>query len=238
MARRDYFLQDYLDRESVALNEDGQPPSALNARYRLRRAINEMLGLCKGLLADGNLVDSEITFLNQWFHANEEALANFPAREIYARIQRIYQDGVVSEEEREDLKQLLANVTGTAAPPHPTGITAAVKAAPETAALRVNRSTTLPFDDPEPGITFPGQSFSFTGKFVSGTRSWCANQVSARGGTFHEKPVSSTNVLVIGALGSRDWAHTSFGRKIEAALKYKPPMKIVSEQHWVKHFQS
>ncbi len=33
-----------------------------------------------------------------------------------------------------------------------------------------NTSTAMPFDDPEPHLQFAGQGYSFTGKFVSGTR--------------------------------------------------------------------
>jgi hypothetical protein len=235
MAARDYFLDEYLGTAIGGVDADGQPASAFNAKRRLCRAVNEMLGICKGLLADGRLVDAEIAFLKHWFQGNQEVVANFPAQEIYARIHRIYQDGFVSEDEREDLKHFLTSATGltveSTMPSVPSEFTS------PTPQSTVNCSTTMPFDDPEPKITFPDQNFSFTGKFVSGTRSWCAEQIVARGGRFDEKPISTTNVLVIGALGSRDWAHTSFGRKIEAALKYKPPLKIVSEQHWTRHLQ-
>jgi hypothetical protein len=235
MVSRDYFLNEYLGTARSSLDADAQPTSAFNAKRRLCRAVNEMLGICKGLLADGELVDCEISFLKEWFQKNQEVVASFPAREIYARIHRIYEDGFVSEDEREDLKHLLASATGVTEkltmPSVPVGAPVPKSPSP------VNCSTTLPFDDPEPEIAFTNQRFSFTGKFVSGTRSWCAEQVIARGGRFDEKPIATTNVLVIGALGSRDWAHTSFGRKIEAALKYKPPLKIVSEQHWAGHLQ-
>lgn len=40
--------------------------------------------------------------------------------------------------------------------------------------------------------------------------------------------------LVIGELGSTDWRHSTFGRKIETALKYqkesKSKVKIISEE--------
>jgi len=40
---------------------------------------------------------------------------------------------------------------------------------------------------------------------------------------------------VLGTFGSRDWVHTSFGRKIETAIRYRDkgaPIAIVSEDHW------
>lgn len=223
MASRDYFLEDYLTSPNqLQLDEHAQPPSQLNERYRTTRAINEMLGICKGLLADGVLVDSEVKYLGKWFEANQDVANRFPAGEIYNRIARVYQDGVVTDEEREDLKELLRRVTGE--------ISSVVPNKPA-----ANTATTLPFDDPEPPIIIAGCSFSFTGKFISGTRAWCVEQIVSRQGRFDERPNSATYCLVIGGLGSRDWAHSSFGRKIEAAMRYKPPMLIVSEQHWIKH---
>ena len=45
-----------------------------------------------------------------------------------------------------------------------------------------------------------------------------------------------TRYLVIGRFGNRDWVHTSFGRKIEKAHKYRDskrgPIAIVAEDHW------
>ena len=43
--------------------------------------------------------------------------------------------------------------------------------------------------------------------------------------------------LVIGSLASREWAHTSHGRKIEKAMDYKKKgcsINIVSEEQWVQ----
>jgi len=43
----------------------------------------------------------------------------------------------------------------------------------------------------------------------------------------------STDYLVIGEIGSSNWVHSSFGRKIEKAmeLKEKGRISIVSEKH-------
>ncbi len=44
-----------------------------------------------------------------------------------------------------------------------------------------------------------------------------------------------TNYLIIGTFGSRDWVHTSFGRKIEKAVQYRIAgcrLAIVGEDHW------
>jgi hypothetical protein len=45
-----------------------------------------------------------------------------------------------------------------------------------------------------------------------------------------------TSFLVIGTFGSEDWAHSSFGRKIEKAMDLRrrgvSSIRIVGEDHW------
>jgi hypothetical protein len=46
-----------------------------------------------------------------------------------------------------------------------------------------------------------------------------------------------TDYLVIGTFGSRDWVHTSFGRKIEKAVSLRGSgsgIAIAVEDHWVQ----
>src|SRR5690606_30163111 len=99
----------------------------------------------------------------------------------------------------------------------------------------VNAATKLPLDDPAPEIVFGGTEFVFTGRFVWGTRAACESPVTSRGGKAGSGITKRTDVLVLGDLGSRDWAHTSFGRKIQRAVEYRSagiPIRIVDEQHW------
>jgi hypothetical protein len=203
--------------KTVAGDGDGQPHSGFNHAARCERQTDELIGLIKGVLSDGVLVPAEADFLRNWFMANQDSCTCFPGQQIFQRIERIYSDGTITEEEREDLQALLEQVTGNG---------------PELPPVPANPATKSVFEEPEPNVAFPGTSFAFTGKFVSGTRQWCVEQVQAAGGMFHDKPNKQTHVLVVGTLGSRDWVHSSFGRKIEAALQWRPPLKIVSEKHW------
>jgi hypothetical protein len=219
---KSYWLEHFTTDSGLRLSpSDGQPAAAVNEKHRIKRCTDELLGLVKGILADGVVELKEADFLRGWLHANMDVTKSFPGREVFRRVERTFADGVVTDEEREDLKLLLESITGQRDEPPP------IPANPATRAL---------FDNPEPPVVFVGESFSLTGKFVSGTRGWCVQQVEAAGGEFHAEPRASTRYLVVGTLGSRDWAHSSFGRKIEAAIKHRPPLAVISEQHWVKHF--
>ena len=95
-------------------------------------------------------------------------------------------------------------------------------------------SSALPFTRPPPHIDFAGRAFCFTGKFFSGTRSWCEDQVASRGG--HCCSITrDLSYLVIDEIGSRDWIHSTHGRKIEKTLANNRggcTIAIVGEQHW------
>jgi hypothetical protein len=222
---KEYFL----DRDKF-FDSDGQPPSGINLRYRLGREMDELLGICRGVLADKFVVEAEAKYLQDWLERNQEIVPVWPARGLALRLSRILADGVVSDEEREELTLFIEKVTGEAS--------VKLADANETLIRNATKASALPIDDPPPEIVFEMKIFCFTGKLLSGTRAWCSGEVSKRGGLLCDTG-ARCDYLVVGVLGSRDWAHSSFGRKIEAAVKRKRTPtsgpKIVAEQHWIKH---
>jgi hypothetical protein len=202
------------------LDHERQPVNTnFNASRRLTRDICEMLGLVKGVLADGSVSEAEARLLHEWTRAHPEAVAEFPGNRLLARLERIFADGQVSDAERLDLEDLLRQLVGGKA-----GIIAGTDAA-----------TTLPLNTPPPVIAFPERSFVFTGKFAFGPRSECERVVSALGGKISGTVSKRVHFLVIGTFGSRDWIHTSYGRKIQKAVEIREnghQIGIVSEDHW------
>lgn len=212
------WLQEAFGRQQDA---HGQP---LNSAYRreavAERQIDELIGIVKGVLADGMVHQGEVEFLLSWLNANRAAADQWPAKAIYPRLVAALADGKVdSDEEREILDLLLAAVGGNTAPQ----------------VGEASDSTSLPLCKPAPSIVFAGQSFCFTGKFNSGTRDWCQKSVESRGGVSAGTVTKKLDFLVIGDLGSRDWLHSTHGTKILKAVEYRDrgaPLAIVSEQHW------
>ncbi len=201
-------------------DEDGQPLNpAFNAARRLDRDISEMLGLAKGMLADGVVSPSEAALLNDWARLHPETVSCWPGNVLLSRLDRVFADGVVTPEEQSDLADLLRQLTGGAA-----GVLAGDTA-----------STTLPIDTPPPELVFPGHTFVFTGKFAFGPRRVCEGAVTTLGARAGSSITRDTHYLVIGTFGSRDWIHTSHGRKIEQAVTLRSAggaIAILSEDHW------
>jgi hypothetical protein len=207
----------------ASTDSNGQPKWSFRGSQNIDRSIDELIGLAKGLIADGQLLPCEVDVLTQWMEANKHVAGTWPASVIYDRIQKITLDGVVTPQERQDLFELLKELTGPS--------------------LSENATTELPLDKPQPKIAYPGRSFCLTGKFAFGPRSRVAEEIITRGGFVVDKVNKTLCYLVIGTLGSRDWMHTSHGRKIEAAIglreAYDPEdgyqrVAIINEQHWAE----
>jgi NAD-dependent DNA ligase len=204
----------------MGLDAHGQPFNVrFNRARRAERDLSEMLGLAKGLLADGIVTDDEAALLANWAAKHPDATEQWPVSILKARLDRVFEDGKVDEDERRDLSELLASIVGGTA-----GIMVGEDAA-----------TVLPLDDPTPDLTWTGSVFVFTGKFAFGPRADCERQVIKLGAACERTITHRTRYLVIGTFGSRDWVHTSFGRKIEKAVQYRDDghsLAIIAEDHW------
>jgi hypothetical protein len=209
---------------SIPLDAHGQPPRRLYRERVNDRLVAELLGLAKGAICDGAVTAAEARALGQWLDAHPEVVEGFPGDLIADRLRRIFADGRVDDDEREDLLALLRDLVGE----------------PESHTGALNHATRLPLDDPPPALTFANQEFVLTGKFAYGTRKKCEQAITQRGGLVHSDVRLRTNVLVIGTFGSEAWIQSPYGRKILAAMDARNagrPIRIVAEEHWVYHLR-
>ena len=205
---------------------DGQPIRLFkaNAENNVSKAINQLSGICAGILADGEVNAAEAKFFGEWVRKFAPYEPVWPFTDILARVERIFADGNCDEEERQELKAVMEGFCG-----HNSEATA-----------EETYSTTLPLDSPLPDpVVFPQKTFSVTGKFAFGTRRKVMETIESRGGVaFDASPKRDSNYLVIGVFVSRDWAHTNYGRKIERAVELRESgsgIAIISEAHWKRY---
>ena len=181
------------------------------------RQIDELIGIARGLAADGQINSAEVEFLQKWLVANSVISDQPVVRVLYARVNDILSDGTVDDEEK---KELLDTLTRFSDRDFELG--------------EVLKSTSLPLCDPAPNLTFPGQRYCFTGTFTFGQRKHCEKAVLGRGGDAGSL-TQNTTVLVIGLYATESWKHSSFGQKIMKASEMREnglSIAIVSEQHW------
>jgi DNA polymerase III subunit epsilon len=206
-------------KKKVLVDEHGQPPATFTAALRSDRSTSELIGLAKGVIADGVVTEPEFGLLVSWLEANPEAAACYPGNVLSGRIERILADGRVDPDELEDIAAVLRELSG----------------ASQGEIRGANLSATLPLDAPQPQIEFTGRRFVLTGQFAYGPRSVCEREVLARGGEVAKTANRRTDYLVIGTIASPNWYHTSHGRKIEEAVRLRERgsgLAIVSEDHW------
>jgi NAD-dependent DNA ligase len=216
MPRRIYIL-----RRSSKLDANGQPAPEYCAPRIAERAIDELIGLCKGMIADKNLSEEEVGFLTSWLQANQQAIDVWPASAIASRINQITSDKIITDEERGDMLALLQQIVGQSQN-----------------ATATNNSTALPLTKPAPPVFFQRNRFCLTGRFAVGTRIDVEFEIRERGGMIDNTVTNSTNFLLIGEIGSRDWLHSTHGRKIEKAIAMAEkghPIALISEEHWADH---
>lgn len=181
------------------------------------RQIDELIGLTRGICADGMINQAEAEFLQKWLAAGYSVSSQPVLKTLYHRIAEMLGDGQFDEDERAALFQTLTDFSNC-----------------NFELGEVLKSTTLPLCQPAPPLTFTGKRYTFTGTFKFGTRSECERKVLDRGaaaGTL----TRATDFLVIGVYATESWKHSSFGDKIIKACEMRDrgvPIAIVSEEHW------
>lgn len=206
-------------------DEHGQPVRLFkaNEQNNVSKAIDQLTGICTGILADGIVSPKEAEFFASWVQKFAPLEPVWPFTDILRRVEKIFADGQVTAEECDELRGVMEALCGYTAPADPGETYAA----------------TLPVDIPPPNpILFKGRNFNITGKFAFGARRKVIEAMEASGGrALDAAPTRESHYLVVGLFASRDWAHTNYGRKLERAVELRESgsgIVIVSEEHWKK----
>jgi NAD-dependent DNA ligase len=198
-------------------DEHGQPPPSVYARRVDARLLAEMMGICRGILYDGRVVDEEIRGLDGFIAAHPHIVNEFPANLIAGRLQRILADGVVDENERRELREILETL------------------APSEAGNAEELTTAACLDDPQPTVFFDGHKFVVTGRFAFGVRALVEKEITDRGGRVYDSVGGWINYVVVGEFASPAWKYGQWGNKIADAMELRgrgERIAIVSERHW------
>lgn len=203
----------------------GQPASVLNAARRTLRDAAELLGIAKGVIADGIVNEQEAALVQSWLTSHPDIESDPVLRLLAARVRNIFSDGRVDDDERQELQGLLADLIGGRA----------------SLTLGYDASTALPLDNPPPLMCYgPDEVYVFTGRFAYGTRHQCHREVTDRSSSVDDNVTRRTSFLVIGSFGSRDWMTSSYGTKIRRAAELRSggfAIRLVSEDHWASNLR-
>lgn len=182
------------------------------------RSMDELIGICRGVVADGTINQREAEYLLNWLDCNACVAEEFPASVLYPRLMEMLIDGHLDDAESKELLAMLQSMTGEQGQCGSTTL-----------------STGIVFDAPLPGLSFAGQAFCLTGNFAFGRRADVAERTMLLGGEVIKSVVKRGCVLVVGCMGSETWLHSTHGRKILKAVEDREagaPICIVPEEHW------
>lgn len=186
-------------------------------KRRTTKAIEHLMGMVTGMVADSHLHDMEIQLLQTWLAQHPEATQDFPGSVIARKVNEVLADGVITEAERSHLLEVLTQMAST-------DFSATGSAAPEVIALPIEDCVSIDFNN---------AMVCLTGEFLYGTRAACERLVLAAGAMCADNVSKKVDILVVGTRVSPDWAHTTFGRKIQRAMELQEQghtIEIISEK--------
>lgn len=186
----------------------------------LTRATQVLMGIVTGIVADGQVQETEVLMLNTWLTENAEVTAVWPGSAIAQMLRTVLADGVITHEEREHLLRELQSLAGT-------DFSATGSSSSNVAGLPYDHGTS---------IVIPGAAICHTGVFLYGTRAACEKLTEKAGGTALPSVTRKATYLVVGTHVSPAWVSTSYGRKIQQAMELKQaghPIHIIAEEWWL-----
>lgn len=74
-----------------------------SGRYRLEKSVNSLLGIVQGIAVDAQINSREIAFLQTWLEEHREIERTHPFNELMPVVSRAISDGVLTNEEKEDI---------------------------------------------------------------------------------------------------------------------------------------
>jgi hypothetical protein len=178
--------------------------------------VAELVGIIRGVVADGHVSSEEATHLVEWTRNHPELAERWPADMLARRLENIFRDGRVDARDRRLLESILGQLA-------------------ENRGSLARLATDLPLDRPPPPVRFPGHTFVFAGEFSYGPRHACEREVEDLGGRCDRTVTRRTDFLVIGALAGEDWTQSGFGREVDDVVRLRhrgEEVAILSEDRW------
>jgi NAD-dependent DNA ligase len=206
---------------------DETNPAVIRAQatHRLNRAVEHMVGMVTGIVADRHLHEMEIKLLRTWLDEHSIVTNTWPGFVVARKIEEIMEDGVVTDAERSHLLDVLTELASA-------DFSLTASSSPEVASLPINDVVT---------VILKNASVCHSGEFLFGTRAACERVTLKAGGMPVDSITRRTDLLVVGTRVSPNWAHTSFGRKIQKAAELQEaghPIEIISERRWIESLHS
>lgn len=171
--------------------------------------IQHLHGLLAGLLADGKITKDELVGLRDWQDERQGLLGVYPYDEVRSLITSVLADGVVDDEEQQQLIRFFGQFVGDRSEK--------VLGNPEILVGGTLQAVCAAC----PEISFSGKVFCFTGESSRVSRSELESLVERHDGKASRTVTRKVDYLVVGDEGNDCWAFSCYGRKVEKAIELR-----------------
>lgn len=154
------------------------------------KALQLLEGILKGIAVDGKINALECSSLQSWLYENCYLKGQYPYDRILSCVENVLFDGVVTEEESDDL---LKEIDGILNP------------------LAVLHSQVDMLN---------GKKICLSGDFVHGTKREVTEYIVSKGGIVEDNVKKATDILVVGGRGSAAYSNGNYGTKVKKAIEF------------------
>ena len=186
-------------------------------------SIQFLSGMIHGIMADGELSDSEITTLYAWIKANDFLTGTYPFDEINSLLSVILEDKKITDDERKQLMAFFSNIID---------FSASANLSEEDFVQLREKYSVSGICAVCPEIVFKGKTFCFTGESYRAKRSKMAEAVRTLGGIAKSSVNRKTDYLVVGNAGNPAGPTPAMAEKLKkpcSSAKEGAPVVIVNE---------
>ena len=170
--------------------------SAVNVYYRTISGAPETLalqvlsGILKGIIIDNKVSTEECKNLQTWLYENSYLYGHFPYDQILSVVESVLEDEIITENE----SALLIDIIN---------------------------SLLSPIEDLKQQIySVKNKNVCLTGNFSHGSKDEISNLIISQGGFIDKTVKKTTNILIIGSLGSESYSQGTYGKKFEKAIYF------------------
>jgi hypothetical protein len=95
------------------MHPDHQEYVRFTSRARIEKSVNSLLGLIEGIAIDSSINPSEVSFLNLWLSEHVDVRDRHPYNELVPVVQAAVADGVLTQDEHDDIVWLCERLRST-----------------------------------------------------------------------------------------------------------------------------
>lgn len=183
-------------------------------------ATRRLHGVLQGVAIDGKVTAQEVVDLQEWLADYGDLRGYFPFDAAVAIVDGVLADGVVSDEERQDVLAFCREFAET--PSERVVDPDRFNTKLSGGGILVQSIDMVCAREPE--IVVRGRCFCFTGKSKFGKRKDLHDLVRSLGGEFSAGVGREVSFLVVGDLSSPHWTFSTYGRKVQHALDRSIPI--------------